>query len=40
MHIYDNSDVPYRIFKKRKTELFFWENENWDEKNIHDLVKL
>ena len=26
--------------KKRKTELFFWENENWDEKNIHDLVKL
>ena len=40
MHIYDNSDVPFRIFKKRKTELFFWENEYWSEKNIHDLVKL
>ena len=40
MHIYDNSDVPFRIFKKRKTELFFWENEYWDEKNIHELVKL
>lgn len=39
MHIYDNSDVPFRIFKKRKTELFFWENEYWNEKNIHDLVK-
>ena len=40
MHIYDNSDVPFRIFKKRKTELFFWKNEYWNEKNIHDLVKL
>ena len=40
MHIYDNSDVPFRIFKKRKTELFFWENEYWNEQNIHDLVKL
>lgn len=40
MHIYDNSDVPFRIFKKRKTELFFWVNEYWSEKNIHDLVKL
>ena len=40
MHIYDNSDVPFRIFKKRKTEFFFWENEYWNEKNIHDLVKL
>lgn len=40
MHIYDNSDVPFRIFKKRKTELFFWKNEFWDEQNIHELVKL
>lgn len=29
MHIYDNSTVPYRIFKKRKTENYIWENENW-----------
>lgn len=38
MHIYDNTSVPFRIFKKRKTECFFWETENWDIENIHKLV--
>jgi predicted ABC-type ATPase len=38
MHIYDNSTVPYRIFKKRKTEYFLWENDNWDEETIKELV--
>lgn len=38
MHIYDNSSVPYRIFKKRKTEYFIWENDNWSEKEIRKLV--
>jgi predicted ABC-type ATPase len=38
MHIYDNSTVPVRIFKKRKSELFFWENEGWDETKIKKLV--
>jgi predicted ABC-type ATPase len=38
MHIYDNSTVPYRIFKKRKTEYFLWENDNWDEETIKKLV--
>ena len=38
MHIYDNSSVPYRIFKKRKTEFFIWENENWSEDAIRKLV--
>lgn len=28
-HIYDNSDVPHHIFKKRKTEYFYWENSFW-----------
>ena len=31
MHIYDNTSGPYRIFKKRKTEYFIWENDNWSE---------
>ena len=26
-HLYDNTKEPFRIFKKRKTEYFFWENE-------------
>ena len=38
MHIYDNSTVPYRIFKKRKTEYFVWENENWSEESIRKLT--
>lgn len=39
MHIYDNSNErPYRIFKKRKEEIFFWENEDWDMGQIHNLV--
>lgn len=38
MHIYDNTSVPYRIFKKRKTEYFIWENDNWSEKNKNMLT--
>ena len=38
MHIYDNSTVPYRIFKKRKTDFYIWANENWDEKAIEKLT--
>ena len=40
MHIYDNTSVPYRIFKKRKTEYFIWENDNWSEETIKKLVGL
>lgn len=40
MHIYDNSSVPYRIFKKRKTDYFFWANENWSEEAVRNLVGL
>lgn len=37
-HIYDNSDdVPFRIFKKRKTDYFFDENEFW---SYDDIVRL
>lgn len=38
MHIYDNTTVPYRIFKKRKTEYFYWENENWSTASIKNLI--
>lgn len=38
MHIYDNSDEPFRIFKKRKQEYFFLENEYWNNSQIHTLV--
>lgn len=37
-HIYDNSDQPYRIFKKRKTEYFLWENQFWDKQEIRVLT--
>ena len=40
VHIYDNSDIPFRIFKKRKAEYFFWENEYWSENKIKELVKI
>lgn len=38
LHIYDNTSVPFRIFKKRKTECFFWENDVWNEEKIKELV--
>lgn len=36
-HIYDNSQMIFRIFKKRKDEYFYWENEFW---NKSDIIKL
>ena len=38
LHIYDNTLIPFRIFKKRKTEFFFWENDMWNEERIRKLV--
>ncbi|MGN0474942.1 MAG: hypothetical protein ACI4IJ_07635 [Acutalibacteraceae bacterium] len=40
MHIYDNSIKPVRIFKKRKTEYFYRQNEFWSEEEIHKLVNI
>ena len=39
-HIYDNSNQPFRIFKKRKNELFWWENEFWNEEQIKNLTNM
>lgn len=38
LHIYDNTHVPFRIFKKRKNEMFYWENEFWNKEKIELLV--
>ena len=38
LHVYDNSTLPFRIFKKRKQEYFYWQNENWDKDKIQQLT--
>ena len=37
-HIYDNTDMPFRIFKKRKEEYFYWENSFWSKAKIAELT--
>lgn len=37
-HIYDNTEEPFRIFKKRKEEYFHWENEFWPLESIEKLT--
>ena len=39
-HIYDNSDVPFRTFKKRKDLYFYWENSFWNKEQISHLTKI
>lgn len=39
-HIYDNSDEPTRIFKKRKSEYFYWENIFWKKSDIESLTNI
>ena len=38
LHIYDNTNEPQRIFKKRKTKYFRWPNNNWNEEAISQLT--
>ena len=38
LHVYDNTKEPYRIFKKRKQQYFYWENRFWDKKRIETLT--
>ncbi len=38
LHIYDNTEVPYRIFKKRKDVYFHWSNEFWNNAEIEKLT--
>lgn len=37
LHIYDNTEEPFRIFKKRKDVYFKWSNEFWSDE---DIIKL
>ena len=39
-HVYDNTDKPFRIFKKRKDVFFFWENTFWDKDRIEKLTNI
>ena len=38
LHIYDNTNEPIRIFKKRKDIYFHWENKYWDYRKISYLT--
>ncbi len=38
LHIYDNSETLFRIFKKRKTDFFYWETEYWNKDKIEELT--
>ncbi len=38
LHIYDNTDRPFRIFKKRKDIYFHWSNEFWNREDIEALT--
>ena len=38
LHIYDNSEKPFRIFKKRKDVYYRWENTFWDAEAIKMLT--
>lgn len=39
-HIYDNSEQPFRIFKKRKDQYYFAENSFWNKQDIAALTKI
>ena len=38
MHLYDNTEMPFRIFKKRKDVFFYWENDFWNKEEIEALT--
>ena len=37
LHIYDNTEEPFRIFKKRKDVYYRWPNMFWSNEQIEDL---
>ncbi|MBQ5990071.1 MAG: zeta toxin family protein [Oscillospiraceae bacterium] len=38
LHIYDNTKLPFRIFKKRKTVYYHWSNKYWDKQAVSKLT--
>ena len=37
LHIYDNTQEPFRIFKKRKDVYYHWSNQYWSNDDIKKL---
>ena len=37
LHIYDNTEEPFRIFKKRKDVYYRWSNTFWSNEQIENL---
>lgn len=37
-HIYDNTNLPARIFKKRKDKEFFWASDEWSIEAIEKMT--
>lgn len=40
IHIYDNTEEPFRIFKKKKSEYYHWENDYWSFSDIENITKI
>lgn len=38
LHVYDNTDTPYRIIRKHKDSITIFPNEYWDEGDIIALI--
>lgn len=38
LHVYDNTDTPYRIIRKHKDSITIFPNEYWDEEDIIALI--
>ncbi|MBQ3104251.1 MAG: zeta toxin family protein [Lachnospiraceae bacterium] len=38
LHLYDNTDIPFRIFKKRKDAYYRWTNHYWNDAEIENLT--
>ena len=38
LHLYDNTEMPFRIFKKRKDVYYRWTNEYWNDTEIENLT--
>lgn len=39
MHVYDNTETPKRIIRKRKEDLSIYPNEYWSEQSILELLE-
>ena len=38
LHVYDNTDTPYRVIRKHKDSITIFPNEYWDEEDIIALI--